>query len=181
MTELEEVRDGEEQNYRISIEVLGDSVTLTQDLIDLYRLLVEISTKSEIAARDEIVAALQFLLASQYQLTVGVLAALRGHLTDSFRHSRMAIEQAGFAARVKEHPHLALVWMNAGQDETSYAKYREKFSTGKLFPDGHAVLEELGRRYDYASKLGHPSIYAMATQSRIKSDEDSLWTFTISR
>lgn len=104
-------------------------------------------------------------------MTVGALAALRGHLTDSFRHSRMAIEQAAFAARVKRHPHLAMVWLKAGESDAAYKEYREKFSAGKLFPDDHALLRELGERCDDSSKQSHPSVYALAGQSKATNSE----------
>ncbi len=167
MSEIESIHDAEEDNYRLAVKLLGDTASLHQDLFELYQVIRDISVKSKVAGRDEIVAGLHLLVACQYQLAIGCLAALRCHLTDSSRSSRAAIEQAAFAARIKRHPRLALVWLNAGQSDDAYAEYREKFSGSKIFPDDHAVLKELGERYDFCSKLGHPSVYSMASQTKV--------------
>ena len=117
---------------------------------------------SGVGPRDEIVTSSQFLLACRYQLVVGAITSLRGHLSDSHMYTRKAIEFSAFAARVKKHPHLAMVWLKAdAKDAESYGKYREKFSPGKLFPADHAVLKELYDRYDHCSKVSHPSLYSI--------------------
>jgi hypothetical protein len=162
LEEIIQVHDSEEENYREARRVLGKSISLVQDLIDLYELLAKMIEESGIKPRDEIVSASQFLLACRYQLTLGVLSLLRGHLTDSFYFTRKAIELCAFAARIKNHPHLAMVWLCAGDDDTSYKKFREKFSPGKLFPEDHAILGKLCDQYDLCSKHSHPSIFSLA-------------------
>ncbi len=79
----------------------------------------------------------------------------------------MAIELAAFAARVKTYPDLAMAWIEAGDSDEAYDRYTRIFSSGKIFPEEHAVLRELGRRFDTTSKLSHPSIYALAERVRI--------------
>jgi hypothetical protein len=171
VTELSEIQKMEDEQYALSVKWLGETADLPEDLVQLYRALVEMTTVSKVAARDDVIAGLHFMLAGQYHLTIGCLAALRGHLTDSVRSTRIVLEQAAFAARVKRHPHLAMIWLNAAQSDEAYAEYREKFATGKIFPDDHALLKELGARYDHASKLSHPSVYSMAGQTRSKMSE----------
>lgn len=166
--ELDEIREKEEGNYQVSLRLLGDSVSLVQDLVDLYKLLAEIASKSKLAVRDEFLTGLHFLLASRYQLAIGALAALRGHITDALRSARLAIELAAFAARIKRQPELAMKWLNAGQSDESYERYQRIFSGQKLFPEDDALLSELGRRFDSTSKLSHPSIYALAEHTRFK-------------
>jgi hypothetical protein len=39
--ELDEIREAEEANYRVSLELLGDSVSLVQDLVDLHEVNLE--------------------------------------------------------------------------------------------------------------------------------------------
>lgn len=158
MEEIDQVRELEEANYQTAQRYLGETASLVEDLLDLYKLLVDIIKAP--GPRDEIVAASQFLMACRYQLTLGALAIVRGHLTDSFFFARKAIELCAFAARVKKHPHLAMVWLCAGDDDASYEKYREKFSPGKLFPEDQATLGELSDRYDICSKHIHPSLYS---------------------
>jgi hypothetical protein len=171
VSELNEIQKMEDEQYALSVKWLGETVELSDDLVQLYRSLVEIAPSSKVAARDDIIAGLHFMLAGQYHLTIGCLAALRGHLTDAVRSTRIVLELAAFAARVKRHPHLAMVWLNAAKSDEAYAAYREKFATGKIFPDDHALLKEMGNRYDHASKLSHPSVYSMAGQTKSKMSE----------
>lgn len=161
MDEINEVREGEEANFQKALDVLGDSVSLVQDLLDLYSLIAQIIERSGVGPRDDVVLGAQFLLGCRYQLTLAALAVLRGHFSDSFYFSRKAIELCAFAARVKKHPHLARVWVLAADSQASHSEYREKFSPGKLFPEDHEVLGKLGERYDLCCKKTHPSIYSL--------------------
>ena len=166
--EIEEIRESGEQNYQTSKKLLGDTLSLADDVLDLYRVLAEIMTKSQLAVRDEYATALHFLVGSQYQLTVGVLSALRGHVPDALRGTRMAIELCAFAACVKRNPALAVDWLNAGTSDAAYEVYRRKFTTSKLFPRGLREWKELKDRYDIAAKLSHPSVYMMAGHARYR-------------
>jgi len=166
MVEIEEIRESEEHNYQTSKKLLGDTFSLADDVLDLYRVLADIASTSPLVVRDEHVTALHFLTASQYQLTMSVLAALRGHIMDALRDTRLAIELCAFAARVKRNPGLALVWLNAGTADDAYEAYRKQFKTSNLFPRGQRQLRDLGERYDSAAKLSHPSIYKMAGHTR---------------
>ncbi len=167
--DIEEIRESEEHNYRTSKKLLGDTVSLVDDLTDLYQVLSEIATKSPLAARDEYVMALHFLSACRYRLTIGSLAALRGHITDALRDCRLAIEACGFAAHIKRNPALARDWLDAGTSDAAYVAYRKKFGSGKkLFPSGLRQFQVLANRYDLTSKLGHPSIYKMAAHTKYK-------------
>lgn len=169
MTELEQVHESAQGNYQESLRLLGDSVLLVQDFVDLYQRASEIVSGSPKAAQDEHVMGLNFLMGARYYLVKATTDCLRGHITDTFGGTRMAIEQAAFAARVKRHPHLATVWLNASADEATYDEYREKFK--KLFPNDDDALHELGARYDFCAKQTHPSIYSFAGRSRIKETE----------
>lgn len=166
MSLIEEIREKGEQNLQISKTLLGDTFPLADDVLDLYKVILEISTKSPLAARDEYVTALHFLAGSQYHLTIGVLSALRGHTPDALRGTRMAIELCAFAARVKRNPALAADWLNAGTSDAAYEVYWSKFSASKLFPRGLREWKELKDRYDIAAKLSHPSVYMMAGHVR---------------
>lgn len=166
MEEIGEVRDAEEDNYQESRRFLGDSVTLLEHLTGLYKLMGEIIGRCAPGPTDEIVSAMQFLLGCRYQLTRGALCVLRGHPADSFYFTRKAIELCAFAARVKAHPHLAMVWLHAGRDEPSWQKYLDKFRPGKLLRRDERVLGELRARYGACCKVVHPSLYSMAWHLR---------------
>jgi len=161
MDEIDQVREYDEENLRRTKLYLGDTVSLLQDLVELYKFLADLIAKSSLGSRDEIVCAADFLLACRYQLTLGALSLLRGHLTDSSSFTRKAIEFSAFAVLIKKRPDLGLVWLNAGSNEDSYKKYREKFRTVKLFPKNHALLKVLYLRYDQCSKQNHPSIFSI--------------------
>ena len=161
MEEIEKLRAAEDNNYVATRAQIGDSASLVEDLVSLYGLLGALVKDSGVPPRDEVVAASQFLLACRYQLTMGALIALRGHLNDSFYFSRKAIELCAFAARVKNHPHLAMIWLQAWHNAASYDKFREKFSPGKLFPEDHTLLGALYERYDHCSKMVHPSVSSL--------------------
>ena len=169
MTELEDVYESADKNYRESLRLLGDSIALTQDFVDLYQRISDIAAGSPLALKDEHVMGVKFLMAARCYLVTGMADCLRCHLTDTAGKTRMAIEQAAFAARVKRHPHLAKFWLDAGEDETAYDEYRDRFR--KLFPDDHALLKVLGERYDLCAKQTHPSIYSFAGRSKANSVE----------
>lgn len=175
MTELDEVYENADRNYRESLRLLGDSVLLVQDFVDLYQRISEVVASSKLGANDEYVMGLKFLQGARYYLVVGITDCLRCHLTDSFAKTRMAIEHAAFAARVGRHPHFAKIWLEAGHDDAAYEEYREKFK--KLFPRDHALLNLLGGRYDMCAKQTHPSIYSFAGRSKVTESAEH-FTFT---
>ena len=55
-TEIEKVRALEKGHYQAVKKTLGDTVSLTADLLDLYETLVSTSVESEVIGRDEIAA-----------------------------------------------------------------------------------------------------------------------------
>jgi hypothetical protein len=171
MDELDQVYELEAVNYAEARRVLGDGVGLVQDLIGLYTALTDYLKVSKIGPRDEIVVSSEFLMACRYQLVMGSLSVLRLHLTDSFYYVRKAIEFCAFAGRVKKHPHLAMVWLKAGESAKAYKDYREKFSPGKLFPQDDAVLGQLSQRYDHCCKMTHPSLFSVGFHTRIERTE----------
>jgi hypothetical protein len=158
VTELDTLRTGEEHNYGVACSQMGDSVSLIEDLIGLYELMASMVGTSGVPPKDEIVAPSQFLLMDRYNLTLGALSAVRGHINDSFYFCRKAIEACAFAARVKRSPKLATDWLRAVEDDSSYENFRERFSAGKLFPQGHPLLAILKGRYSLCCKMTHPSI-----------------------
>lgn len=179
MGELDSVRKGEETNYDVACSRIGDSISVIQELIDLYELMASMVETSGIPPRDEVIAPGQFLLMNRYNLTLAALAAMRGHINDSFYFCRKAIEACSFAARIKRNPKLATDWVRAVEDDCSYEKFREKFSGGKLFPKGHSLLTVLKERYSLCCKMTHPSIISFGrhldvqqgqTQYRLKFD-----------
>ena len=172
MDEIEEVRQAEDANYSIATKQLGESASLIQDLVDLYALLGDYLEKSELAGRDEYVCAMDSILACRYQLSMGALSLLRGHLTDSDSFTRKAIEFCGFAAHIKAHPHLGMVWLKAGDDDDSYKSYLKQFRVKKLFPKSDPLLKELYERYNWCSKQSHPSVYSICRHIEVEPKDE---------
>lgn len=154
-------------NFETTSENLGDSLCLVDDLIDAYQNVSALIQISGIGPTDKIVSVGQAMLFGQHQLIQASLAAVRGHLNDSYLYSRRAIEVCAFAHRIIKHPHLAVVWVKAGDSDDAYDEYRKKFSPGKIFEKDHEFLGELYSRYDLCCKLSHPSLYAFAGQLEI--------------
>ena len=171
MGELDSVRKGEESNYDVACSRIGDSISLIEELINLYELLASMVETSGIPPTDEVVAPGQFLLMNRYNLTLAALAATRGHINDSFYFCRKAIEACAFAARIKRNPKLAMDWVRAVEDASSYEKFREKFSAGKLFPQGHPLLAVLKERYSLCCKMTHPSIISFGRHLDVQKEQ----------
>jgi hypothetical protein len=92
--ELDDIREKEEANYQTSLKILGDSVSLVHDLLDVHALITTTAARSRLILKPEHYVTLHLSLAARYHLTVGSLAALRAHPTDAVRNGRMAIECA---------------------------------------------------------------------------------------
>ncbi len=176
MKEIDQVRDHEESNYRTARSALGDSISLLDRMYELYDSLGVGARKVPLDRK--LGSVIQFMLSSRYQLTLGGLAVLRGHPNDASFFLRRAIEICAFAVRVVKHPHLADFWLEAGDNDEAYDKYRSKFRPGKLFPDDEASLGTLYTTYDRCSKLIHPSIYSFAGQLNV-SKRNSGWTMSL--
>lgn len=163
---LEDLREAEEANFRTAIKLLGETVSLVEDVDALYDNLAALIRTSGVAPRNEVVAGANFLRAAQYHLRLAALDCLRCHITDSFSHSRMSIEAAAFAARVKRYPHLAEKWIRASENREAYDQYWKKFRGPAIFPKDDEPLAELGRRYETCAKQTHPSLYSIARRVR---------------
>ena len=174
MEEVERIREAADHNYQASRDIIGDSVSLIQDLVDLYDFLGKLLKRPNIPPSDEIVAGAYFLFSCRYQLTLSAIMALRGHLSDSFYFSRKAIELCAFAARVKKHPRMAMDWLQAWHNKKAYGNFKKNFSSGKLFPNDHRLLRELYSRFDHCSKQIHPSVYSLGGHIEVEKDESGI-------
>lgn len=147
----------EADNYRVSVERLGETLLLVDEFDTLYGALRrEVEATGSLSNELWIVSI--YFLAAQAELIKATSECLRGSLTDALQTTRRAIEVAAFGWRVAKNPHLAEVWMQAGTDEEAYQQYRDKFSgEAKIFPKNHTTLSELRERYDVASRMLHGS------------------------
>lgn len=161
--------DAQQSNFDTSRRALGTSYPLVSNLVDAYFRVSSLIQASGIGPSDEMVSVGQSMLFGQHQLVQASLATLRGHLNDSYLYTRRSIEVCAFAHRIIKHPHLAELWIKAGDDAETYERYRNSFSPGKIFERDHEFLGVLYQRYDICSKKSHPSLYAFAGQLRVSS------------
>ncbi|MBM3569206.1 MAG: hypothetical protein FJX46_10700 [Alphaproteobacteria bacterium] len=162
MDELDVVRRAEDANYLHSRKLLAEASALVQEFVGLYAGLGDMIRRRVKGRTLVAVMAAQALMGCRTDLVLGALAALRGHINDSFFYSRRAIEFCAFASAVSREPKLIDIWKDAGRDRPAYNKYLRTFRSEKLFPEGHRFLKDLQSRFDTASKYAHPSPYAFA-------------------
>jgi len=174
LEEIQKVRIAEDHNYLESRKHLGDTVSLIQDLVELYDLIPEIVKGAKIEINNKNILIINFILACRYYLTIGALTCLRGHLTDSLYFIRSAVEIAGFAQRIEKQPQLAQVWLDSIDNDESYEVYKKKFRVRKLFPKGHKLLNELYQRYKFCAQTTHPSFYQFARRMVIAHNENKM-------
>ena len=159
---LENLRQGEDQNFAIARDRLGDTFSLVQDLNDLYDWFAGRIAERGPSVTPATVPGIYLFRGSQNMLNAGVIDCLRCHLTESSANTRVAIECVAFTSRISRHPHLGREWIEAGASDEAYDKYRRKFSGSSIFPKDEPDLEELSKRYDLCAKLGHPSFISFA-------------------
>jgi len=159
---LENLRQGEEHNFAVTRDRLGETFSLVQDLNDLYDWFAGRIAERGPSVTTATVPGIYLFRGSQNMLNAGVLDCLRCHLTESAANTRVAIECVAFTSRISRHPHLGREWIEAGASDEAYDKYRRKFSGSSIFPKDEPDLEELSKRYDLCAKQGHPSFISFA-------------------
>ena len=170
---MEKTLQDEEKHLAISRQKLGPTAQLVSSTERLYSFLGEVidAISAPEDLHEMVLSVARCGLACSFRFVMAINSAFRGHLSEAIASTRGAIEQCGFAARIRRHPHLARVWLDAGLDEEHYEKYRTKFGPSKLFPADNVVLTELYSRYDLCSKLSHPSIYSVGGQFKPMMDQ----------
>src|SRR2546426_9770522 len=127
-TEIEQLRENDEKNDRVTVHALGSRLELAADIILLYERLKEFARQLlPDASKDEIVChrvALMFLGVCRYHFVGSALAVFRGHVYAGTIFLRRAVELCAFAAAVKRHPHKAAI-ANAG-NSGAVAKTRQR-------------------------------------------------------
>lgn len=174
---LSQFRRAEENNYLASAQRLGETLSLADAFHNTYLHLNDLLRQTK-DPPNEIQVASIFLLAAEYELGQALLDSMRGRLTDAGQHNRRAVELAAFAARVKQAPDLAKVWIEASQDEGSYDEYVRLFRGKKIFPDDDELLKQLGERFSHTSKQFHASVYSVANRTKIEVIDDERLEFS---
>lgn len=171
---IHHLHEVEQHNNTVSLEALGDSIQLADDVLGAHDLLEEVIGASKGPFDEGVVTTgVTFLLAVRYHLVMAVQAVLRGHRNLAYVQLRRGIEAAAFAGRIAKHPDLVRKWRRAHDSEDAFDKYKKAFGTSKLFPADHAVLRGLGETYDLVATFSHPSLKALAGHVQVSWSEDS--------
>jgi hypothetical protein len=163
-TKLLELYEGEEHNFRVSLQALDTPLLEVVELIrQRFRELAERQDAANLPEHDEISVA-HFVLTCEERLLKGVLSMMRGHLKDAGRDLRRAIEAAASLVRIRADHRLFMVWVNSEDDEAAERVYRDEFSTGKLLSktSPSPLVRALRSYYDECSRLSHARLKSFA-------------------
>jgi hypothetical protein len=167
MSELDTVRQYEENNYAWAKDRLGTATELIQGLVDLYDVMADLARSGPAKLGPEDLMSVALLLTCRYELGMAGLDILRTHRLASYQHTRRAIETCAFARRIKNDPALITLWSNAGDDELAYDAYRKQFTSVQTFPKSHKLLSVLYEHYELCSRRSHPSVLSVGLQTTI--------------
>lgn len=108
----------------------------------------------------------------QYELIHSMLTAMRGHISDSTKYSRRAIESAAFACEVFRRPKHARIFLELGVGETEEEQkkheeeYVENFKAFRKVERNRKYLgDDLVARYEEQCLFVHPSYLSLNMQA----------------
>lgn len=115
----------------------------------------------------------------QYELIHSMLTAMRGHISDSTKYSRRAIESAAFACEVFRRPKHAKIFLelcDGETDEEQKANEKEYTDNFKAFQKVEGNRKYLGNdlvaRYEEQCLFVHPSYLSLNMQASDKQTVD---------
>jgi hypothetical protein len=161
----------EADNVAISRKYLGSSYEIVQRFDDAYDDLGKRFSKNSGNDDEQHALGVVILLlqVARRECLMSASACLKGYRGDAYVSLRRAIEASASAHKVGRKFPLAKVWLEGGQNAQRYKRYRNKFETN-LFPDNHACLLRLKSYYEWASRVVHPSIFAVSSNIRTEGE-----------
>ena len=179
MSTLSKIHDQEQQVFESVSNYLGDLPQLVDDLSDLYELFFSKLSATDLRLSElQVVAIFHCLNAIRYELVVGSLALLRGHVTDSTKYTRRAIEAAAFVVEMFKYNESAKRWMEVGVGKKAMEKYRSRFQASKVVENHTTVLtKEVINLYEQYCLFVHPSYASMVQQASLKEDRISTFAY----
>lgn len=172
---IDQFQQYEENNYRVSIIHLGSTFDLTDELLAIYAFLGELIGSYQGPPSESMLAGVTFLQDCEYLLHTSVLTLLRGHLSDSFRVVRRAIESSASAHRMAQDSATIGLWLYAQRSDANNKRYKAAFSVKSLFPKDHQLLTDLYQSYDICSKQMHSRLESFATRTTTTIDGGQEW------
>ncbi len=112
-----------------------------------------------------------FIFNVQQDIAPAISLVMGGRNDAGCALARRAIEIVGFARTIIGDKEAEEIWIANNKVNTVEKAYRDRFSLKQLFPKGDAFWHGLYRRYDFFSKLSHPTPLSFS-RMRWKPTED---------
>ena len=153
---LLEVEEIDANNFRATQQHYPEEFNLFMELDQLYERTIKLVSGDSPAHR---IQAPLFLLSHRLYINA-VLNLCRRKGLEAAAIFRGALEAAGQAHRMKRAPYCVDVWMNKVDNPE---RFREEFTSKKMFPKGQPLVSELMVFYSGACEAGsHISISSLA-------------------
>jgi len=146
---------------------LGETSLLGDACSALYDLLFDLISKTDLPLdADQLPAFMHCLYALRYELIMGTMTMMRGHVTDSARYSRRAIEVAAFAIEIFKDDHSANLWLSMGTSGRAMDRYRSRFPAHKIVEKHIDILgKPVTELYESYCLFVHPSFGSIVNQT----------------
>jgi hypothetical protein len=176
---IQRIMSQERDAVREVTTYLGETSLLGDACSALYDLLFDLIRKTELPLdAHQLPAFMHCLQALRYELILGTMTMLRGHVTDSARYSRRAIEVAAFAIEIFKDDDSANLWLSMGTSGRAMDRYRSRFPAHKIVEKHTSVLgKQVSELYASYCLFVHPSFGSLVNQTRFTSDRGHQFHF----
>jgi len=169
---VQRIMTQERDATREVITYLGETSLLADACSDLYDLLFDLIRKTDLPLDvHQLPAFMHCLQALRYELIMGTMIMFRGHVTDSARYSRRAIEVAAFAVEIFKDKDSANLWLSMGTSSRAMDRYRSRFPAHKIVEKHESTLgKQIYELYASYCLWVHPSFGSLVNQTSFSSD-----------
>ncbi|CAN5564085.1 hypothetical protein BH10CYA1_BH10CYA1_59760 [soil metagenome] len=165
----------EKAAWEAHLEMMGDRFQWLHDMGEVYKVLVDDLSKNQ-PLEYEVLLLIQTCIRSRRELITAFRALARGHSADCRLKTRLALEYALFGARAVEKPELAEIWLDAGNSDKDWERYRDKFKIYYLLENKDkkawtrlaeltSQLERIALDYSHLSKFTHATVLASGLEA----------------
>jgi len=179
MRSLEALKQDEDRVLISVSDYLGDTKHLVDDVSDLYERIFALIGSTNIQLNElQSVAFMHCLQALRFELLMGCLTLLRGHVTDSSKDTRRAIEIIAFAFEIFGNAESGKRWMEIGVSRGSMKRYLSRFQAWQVVQNHEKQLsKDLVDLYEQYCLYVHPSYGSMVQQASLKEDRRHVFEY----
>lgn len=179
---LNEILDHEKHNQGVSLELLGPSVVIVDRIAQLYIYLSHQmpNNKGNVISEKYLLPS-WFMLNAKNQLLISSSLLVKGYFESAYKETRVAIEMAAIAYRIKTDKRCHEIWLQYMKDKDSYEKFRDIFHESKIFcrnvkdckrTDQIKKLHKLDERFKFCSRFAHVNPQSMAARMLFEDDSE---------